>query len=215
MEGFSDKWSTPLTTPKAAFRNLSHGTYTLKVKTIGAAQKWSKPYEYAFYIRTPWWHTWWAYLCYFLLFAAFGAVIFHFWQKRKQESAEIERLLEENKLLVLSNSSRRKSIVKEGGFLNLVHQTLEVHLSDENFGIAELCELLNISRTQLHRKLKKLTGQSASHYLRSLRLEIAKGLLERSSLNVSEVAFRVGFSSAAYFSSVFKNEFGYAPSEIR
>ena len=57
-----------------------------------------------------------------------------------------------------------------------MHQTLEAHLSDENFGIAELCKILKTSRAQLHQKLKKLTGQSTSHYIRSLRLDIARGL---------------------------------------
>lgn len=100
-------------------------------------------------------------------------------------------------------------------FLRLVNHTLETHLSDENFGIAELCELLNISRTQLHRKLKKLTGLSTSHYIRSLRLKTARELFADPSLNVSEVAFAVGFSSAAYFSKVFKEQFGISPSEAR
>ena len=100
-------------------------------------------------------------------------------------------------------------------FLRLVNHTLETHLSDENFGIAELCELLNISRTQLHRKLKKLTGLSTSHYIRSLRFKMARELFADPSLNVSEVAFAVGFSSAAYFSKVFKEQFGISPSEAR
>lgn len=215
LEGFENDWSQPSTSSKAIYRKLPHGNYTLKVKAKGEAQVWSEPFIYTFSIQTPWWHTRWAYLCYFILLLTIIAGILHYWQKRKQEEAEIQRLIEENKLLVISNAARRTPVSKEGDFLNLVHETLKTHLSDENFGIAELCEIMNISRTQLHRKLKALTGLSTSHYLRSLRLEIAKNLLEQSELNVSEVAFKVGFSSATYFSTAFKEEFGYAPREAR
>ena len=117
--------------------------------------------------------------------------------------------------MAFSNKINKKTSPKADSFLDQVHQTLEAHLSDENFGIAELCKILKISRAQLHRKLKKLTGQSTSHYIRSLRLDIAKGLLEKTQLNVSEIAFSVGFSNVTYFSRVFKNEFGFTPKEVR
>ena len=100
-------------------------------------------------------------------------------------------------------------------FLLKVQEMLEKHLSDENFGIVKLCVLLNVSRTQLHRKLKALTGQSTSLYIRSVRLQKAKTLLEQSELNVSEVAYKVGFKRVNYFSTVFSETYGYAPSELK
>ena len=60
-----------------------------------------------------------------------------------------------------------------------------------------------------------MTGLSASHYIRSLRLNVAKKLLEETELNVSEVAYKVGFSSPSYFSQMFKEKFGFAPREGR
>jgi len=215
LEGFEKDWSIPNTKLMATYLNLPHGKYTLKVKAMGVNQRWSQPFEYNFSIHRPWWHSPWVYFFYFLMLAAASIGIYYNWQKRKEEALEIQRLLAENELLILTNSTRRRPIAKQNQFLNLVNQTLEKHLSDENFGIAELCKVLTFSRTKLHRKLKKLTGQSTSHYIRSLRLDIAKGLLEKTQLNVSEVAFRVGFSSATYFSQVFKEEFGYAPRDIR
>ncbi len=215
LEGFDKNWTKPTTEAKAIYQSLPFGNYTFKVKAVVDHQQWSVPFSYTFNIQRPWWRSWWAYLLYSLLFVSIVGAIFKQSEKRKAEKTEFQRLLAENKLLAFSNKIKNKTTPKEGSFLSLVHETLEAHLSDENFGIAELCELLKISRTQLHRKLKKLTGQSTSHYIRSLRLDIAKGLLEKTDLNVSEVAFTVGFSSANYFSKVFKEEFGSAPKEVR
>lgn len=215
LEGLDEEWSEPNHLAKAAYMNLPHGNYALKIKAIGETQVWSEPFIYIFSIRTPWWKTGWAYLVYGLIFIAAVTGVSDIWQQRKKEVEEMQQLLAAHQAMAFSTASAKKPPPDSGGFLNLVHHTLEAHLSDENFGIAELCEILNISRTQLHRKLKKLTGKSTSHYIRSLRLVIAKDMLEKTDLNVSEVAFSVGFSSAAYFSKVFKLEFGYAPREAR
>ena len=217
LEGLETEWSTPNTNAFANYQNLWHGKYTLKVKTMGIAQVWSAPITYTFSIQRPWWFSWWAYVFYSGLLVVITFSIYRFMESKKADAEEIERLLKENQLLIFSNKVAKKtrSSNKEDSFLDQVHQTLEAHLSDENFGIAELCEILKISRAQLHRRLKKLTGQSTSHYIRSLRLDIAKGLLQKTNLNVSEVAFTVGFSNATYFSKVFKEEFGFSPKEFK
>lgn len=100
-------------------------------------------------------------------------------------------------------------------FLKNVRAILEKNYADEAFGIEELYRALNISRVQLHRKLMALTGQSASHFIRSFRLEKAKGLLRQTTKSVSEIAYETGFSDANYFSRVFAHEFGMAASDLR
>lgn len=215
LEGLDKEWSPPRETARVDFQNIPHGQYDLKVKAIGEAGVWSEPFVYSFFIQRPWWWSWWAYLFYTVLLAMMGYTIYSFWREKKKQEAEIQHLLESYKLTDFPKAFELKKVPRESNFLKLVQTTLETHLSDENFGISELCELLNISRAQLHRKLKKLTGLSTSHYIRSLRLEIAKNILETTDLNVSEVAFKVGFSNPAYFSKVFKELFGYAPSELR
>src|SRR5690606_3124912 len=99
-------------------------------------------------------------------------------------------------------------------FLSRLRTILLENLSNAD-GIPEICKAMHISRIQLHRKLKALTGKSASHHIRSIRLREAYRLLEQSKLNVSEVAYEVGFTSPAYFSTTFLNEYGLSPSEIR
>jgi AraC-like DNA-binding protein len=67
----------------------------------------------------------------------------------------------------------------------------------------------------MHRKLKALTGKSASLYLRTVRLAKAKQMIEQKKGTISEISYWVGFSSPAYFSRCFKEEFGHAPSEVK
>ena len=90
----------------------------------------------------------------------------------------------------------------------------ENHISDEEFSIEQMAEEVYMSRMQLHRKLKALTGKSASLYLRTFRLLKARKMIEEKQGNVSEIAYSVGFSSPAYFTRCFKEEFGIPPSEF-
>ncbi len=72
---------------------------------------------------------------------------------------------------------------QSNSLLPQIQTVLDQNLSDSNFSIPEFCNSLNISRTHLHRKLTEQAGISTSHYIRSLRLDIAKGLLEKTQLN--------------------------------
>ncbi|MCC5942231.1 MAG: response regulator, partial [Balneolaceae bacterium] len=68
MEGLDTYWSQPTANQVADYRNLPFGTYTFQVRAIGESGVWSEPFEYAFIILPPWWHTWWAYGLYGFLF---------------------------------------------------------------------------------------------------------------------------------------------------
>lgn len=100
-------------------------------------------------------------------------------------------------------------------FLSKVRSILEENFADEAFGIESLYNALGISRVQLHRKLTALTGQSASQFIRSFRLEKARELLTTSLQSVSEIAFETGFTDPNYFSRVFAQEYGMPPSDLR
>jgi AraC-like DNA-binding protein len=100
-------------------------------------------------------------------------------------------------------------------FLKNARAILEKNYADEAFGIEELYNALGISRVQLHRKLNALTGQSASHFIRSFRLEKSREMLLTTTKSVSEIAYETGFSDANYFSRVFAQEYGVPPSDVR
>lgn len=123
-----------------------------------------------------------------------------------------ERYAQPSTLIELSDD---KILQTEDRFILEVHNVLETNLGEESFGIPDLCQALAMSRAQLYRKFHALTNQPVSRYIRSFRLHKAKGLLETSSLNVTQVAVEVGFKSQSYFSRAFVEEFGFAPSTIR
>jgi AraC-like DNA-binding protein len=84
---------------------------------------------------------------------------------------------------------------------------------DSGFGTDQLCEALHVSRSNLHRKLKALTGQSTTEFIRSLRIYRAAELLKQRGVAVSEVAYQVGFENASYFSRAFREQMGSSPSD--
>lgn len=94
LEGLDKGWSAPGAESKADYRNLPYGTFTFKVKAMGAAQIWTAPFEYTFTIRPPWWQTWWAYTLYGMLVAGLLYVLYRFLLNRQLQLAETERLRE-------------------------------------------------------------------------------------------------------------------------
>jgi YesN/AraC family two-component response regulator len=104
---------------------------------------------------------------------------------------------------------------REDAFMDKVRNILETHLSDEEFGIAQLCEALGMSRSQLYRKFSALTDSTVNRFIIALRLEKAKELLSSTALNISEVAYDTGFKNPAYFSRAFSERFGYPPSKVK
>lgn len=99
--------------------------------------------------------------------------------------------------------------------LEQLQKVIEENFHDEQLGVEELASKLNMSRSQLHRKLKQATGQSANQFIREYRLERAMELLKKGDVNVSEVAFQVGFGSASYFTTCFTDHYGYPPGEVK
>jgi len=114
-----------------------------------------------------------------------------------------------------NESSFKERPKKQNSFVQKVRDMVLDNIDDETFGIPELCRGIGISRSQLHNKIKANTGLSTSIFVRHIRLEKAKALLEESDLNISEVAYEVGFKDPSYFSRLFCERYGIAPSKIR
>ena len=94
-----------------------------------------------------------------------------------------------------------------------VMKYINEHLSDSDLNVEKLTVGVGISRAQLHRKLKEITGVSAGEFMRNIRLEQAARLLEEGKINIAQVAYSVGFSNQTHFSTVFKKHYGVSPSE--
>ena len=103
----------------------------------------------------------------------------------------------------------------EDAFISQFKKIVEERLSDSNLSVEDLAADMGLSRVQLYRKVKALTGSTPIDLLRKARLAQARRLLLESTQTVSEIAYQVGFASPSYFTKCYKDEFGTVPGEAR
>lgn len=103
----------------------------------------------------------------------------------------------------------------DNSFMNKILVYINENISDEKLSVETLATEFSMSRSKLYRKIKVLTGSSANEFVRKIRLEKAKELIEHSDLTFSEIGYNVGFSSHSYFTKCFKLYFGITPKEMR
>ncbi|GJM33756.1 MAG: hypothetical protein DHS20C18_27570 [Saprospiraceae bacterium] len=142
----------------------------------------------------------------------FGAIIlglgFYLFLRNRQSKREKHQIPASENITTPTADS-------EDAFLIQLKEVIEANRSNTDFNLPQLCKAMGVSRAQIYRKIKELTGKSPSIYVRSLRLQKAMELLESTDLNISEIAFEVGFKDLSYFSRSFSEEFGFSPSETR
>ena len=100
-------------------------------------------------------------------------------------------------------------------FLQKLTEIIRNNFDNEQFGVKEAARIYGVSRSHMHRRLKKLTGKSVSQFIRELRLEKSMELLQKDMATVSEIAYSVGFHSPTYFNTCFKEYFGFTPGEAK
>ena len=129
--------------------------------------------------------------------------------------AQQERVRENwsGKFFLEEKQKSNEQVIEIDPFLQSIMELLEVHHSDEFFSVEKMAKLMLLSRVQLFRKIKKITGESPSSLIRKYRLNKARLLLKQPGQNVSQVSFAVGFSDPNYFSRAYKQHFNIAPSQ--
>jgi ligand-binding sensor domain-containing protein/signal transduction histidine kinase/DNA-binding response OmpR family regulator len=100
-------------------------------------------------------------------------------------------------------------------FIDKLTAIIEKNISNENFSVEILCEEIGMSRSQLHRKLKAITNQSTSEFIRNFKLQRAAELLKQDVGNIAEISYQVGFSSQAYFTKTFQEVYKQTPLEYK
>jgi DNA-binding response OmpR family regulator/nitrogen-specific signal transduction histidine kinase len=100
-------------------------------------------------------------------------------------------------------------------FMQRLQSIIEINLEDESFGVDKLSVELGMSRSQLHRKLKAVTNQSTTEFIRNFRLQRAAQLILQDAGSMGEIAYKVGFNSQAYFNKSFQEIFSCSPSEYK
>jgi len=101
---------------------------------------------------------------------------------------------------------------QEAAFIQKINTLIKVNLENENFDSNALCKAMFMSRTQLFRRLKFLIRQAPAIYIKTIRLQRAKELLETTDATVSEIAFKTGFQTLSHFTKIFKKQYGIVPS---
>lgn len=103
---------------------------------------------------------------------------------------------------------------RDAAFLTKVNELILKNLESTQFDANHLAEAMNMSRTQLFRRLKPIIKKPTAAYIKNIRLNKAKELLETTDLRIGEVAFKTGFETASHFTKVFAKQFGFNPSMI-
>ncbi|MEO6290769.1 MAG: AraC family transcriptional regulator [Ginsengibacter sp.] len=104
---------------------------------------------------------------------------------------------------------------RENDFVKKIREAIELHLTDTNFTVEQLCTLVFMSHLQLHRKLDALTGCSPNKFIRMIRFNKAKELLKDPSNSIVTIALDCGYSDPGYFARIFKQEHRVTPQEWR
>lgn len=137
--------------------------------------------------------------------------------------ARIENLLRQRQLLknLYQGTKEAEKEISEAHledrdkqFLKQLQAIIQKNLSYSEFGVEDMGQQIGLSRVQLYRKVKAMTGSSVVDLLRKARLAKARRLLETRSMSVSEVAYEVGFSAPSYFTKCFKEEYGMLPGDV-
>jgi ligand-binding sensor domain-containing protein/signal transduction histidine kinase/DNA-binding response OmpR family regulator len=114
----------------------------------------------------------------------------------------------------VSTAPSKERTTLDEKFLQSIYDLLKHNLDKPDFNVNELCDVLNMSRSLVYKKIKSLTGLSPIEYIRSLRMQEAAKLLKTKQYKVFEVVYMVGFSDLKYFRQCFSKEFGFSPSEF-
>jgi CheY-like chemotaxis protein/two-component sensor histidine kinase len=130
----------------------------------------------------------------------------------------IKNLIEERKKLQyiyrdFYENNTKTELPIEDHFITELRKFVKTHVKEEGFNIEDICHQFQISRSGFHSKLKSLTGLTASEFINKVKMHEAKHLLLNTDLNVTEIAYEYHIYDVAYFSKLFKKEFGLSPTK--
>lgn len=214
LEGHDQNWQYTGNKGLASYANLPPGNYKLKVKGANNDGVWNHhgPTLNINIIPTIWETTTFrlGMLGLLLTLATLGFIGYKKISDRQEPGSALADLLNQNHKPsdgdLLSKDSQDKD------FIEKAIAYVESNIGNEELSISTMCTELGLSRAKLFRKIKELTGQTVSNFIKDIRLEKARIYLDSNPRSVSEVAYKIGFKSHSHFTRSFKDKFGISPS---
>ncbi len=219
LDGFEKDWQYLGKKQTITLGNLNPGVYTLNVRVHNDL---TKKTTINITISPPFWKSNWAYTAYVLTIILITSLIYRNVMKIKRIRRQFELKIrnwenDTNTQAKLSNTTLSLKKVQitstNQRFLERTIKIVENNIEDSSFDVEKFASEMFMSRSQLHRKLKALTGYSTTEFIRMIRLKRAAQLLQGNSGTVSEIAYKVGFDNIGYFSKCFRETFGKPPSQ--
>ncbi|MBR1808163.1 MAG: substrate-binding domain-containing protein [Paludibacteraceae bacterium] len=155
----------------------------------------------------------------FAIFVIFSVIAYRYRMQVKRDQEQNAQLMatqqEQLEKITAELERVRTSQSVDEEFLNKLRDEIEAHLDDSEYSVEMLAETMAVSRAQLFRRVKSLTGVTPLVMLKQIRLRKARQLLQYTDMNVQQVAYSVGYTLPSYFASNYKEMFGVLPSEER
>ena len=220
IEGLSDDWFTlPPDKYSILFNRFDHGVYHFWLKHEYEPGRWSEGQMVLTITQLPaWYETWWARTVYVLaaLGLAWLLLITPFRMSRlRGHVSELMQRHRHHEAVMQRVPDAAPLEDADDVFLQALIKEVETHLSDTGYDLMKLSEALSMSKSTLNRRVKQLTAMTPSDFIYEVRMKRASQLLRESSLTVSEVAYRVGFSDPKYFTRCFRKTFNCSPSAYK
>ena len=231
LVGVEDKWNYGngkeglLAT---AYYALQPDTYTFEVQARIGVGEWGPLTTLVLTINPPMWLTWWAKLIYLLLALAALSSVIHVYMKKRKHKLERENEEKINRLFELRDEARRQfalsadidpdkvaSLSEDEELATRMMNAITKNIDNPDYTVDMLASDVAMSRASLYKKSSTMLGITPNDFMRNVRLKQAETLLSDSSMPISEVAERVGFSTPRYFSQCFRQMYGVTPSEYR
>ncbi len=233
LEGYGQDWHYVTAANRSAtYTNIPPGTYTFQLKATDEEGVWSDVKSVTVVVEPPLWRTWWAYLIYTAVALLVLCYMVRELRRRMMLRNKLRFKMNDGELqLVVDHQEvsgekpqQRKQISFEvrdlnytdadEDFLRRAIRCVNEHIGDADFDIPQFVREMGTSRTTLFKKLKGLTGLSATAFIRDIRLKTSCQFLDKNpKTRISDLAYQVGFTDPKYFSVCFKKEFGVSPSE--
>lgn len=236
MDG-EEEWNYIGSMPRISFSQLPPGLHTLEVKSTNGDGVWMDNVATLQLDVTPMlWERGWVRLLCLLLVIGLSTWAVMAWLRHRQHMQEREQRLEnimrqyrelQESVGTIENGELRtercdfyhleepKIVNEDDEMMNRLMKFIETRISDDELKIEEMAEAVGLSRSVFFVKIKSLVGMAPIDFLRHLRMERAKQLVELSTMNVSQIAYAVGFTDPKYFTRCFKKEMGCTPTELR